>query len=58
MNSEKELEKKKLQELKRRFILFLVVILIACGVLLLRRVHLQITEGQHIMDNSLIIIVT
>lgn len=58
MNSEKELEKKKQQDLKRRFILFLVVILIACGVLLLRLVHLQITEGQQNLDNALNRIVT
>ncbi|MBP7176199.1 MAG: penicillin-binding protein 2 [Thermoclostridium sp.] len=58
MNTEKEIEKKKLQDLKRRFILFLLIILVACGVLLRQLVHLQITEGQKNLDNALNRIVT
>jgi penicillin-binding protein 2 len=58
MNSEKDKEKKQLKDLKRRFIIFLMIILIACAVLLRELVQLQIVKGQENLDKSLNRIVT
>lgn len=58
MNSEKEKEVKRLKDLKRRFIIFLVIILIACGILLRKLVQLQIEEGQDNLYKSLNQIIT
>lgn len=58
MISEQEKEVKKLKDLKRRFIIFLVLILIACGILLRQLVKLQISNGQDYLDKALKRIVT
>lgn len=58
MNSEKEKEQKKLKDLKRRFIIFLVIILVACGIFLRKLVELQIEKGQDNLYRSLNRIVT
>ena len=58
MNLDKDIEKKKMQDLKRRFIIFFAVVLITCGVFLRHLVNLQIVSGQENLDKSLKRIVT
>lgn len=58
MNSEKEQEQKKQRELKRRYIIFMVFICIACIIFLRHLVNLQIVQGQENLDKALRRIIT
>jgi len=53
-----EIEKKRLFDLKRRFVIFLVLICITCGIFLRELVNLQIVEGQEYLEISMKRIVT
>lgn len=58
MVSEKDIEMKRLKDLKRRFIIFLLMTCIACGVFLRHLVNLQIVNGYEYLDKSMKRIVT
>ena len=53
-----ELQKKQNFDLKRRFIICLVIILLICGVFLRQLVDIQIVNGQEYLDTSMKRIIT
>jgi len=56
--SDKDKEKKKTKDIKRRYIIYLVIIILCCIVFLRHLVNLQIVNGQEYLDTSIKRIIT